>query len=88
MQSTKLKSRSGQVPQHWRGVLPVHDACDLLPPMSESELRELGEDIKRHNLHTPVVVFTDKTAPSGYLMAAIVSTRWKWSELRSSTTAN
>jgi hypothetical protein len=59
MQSTKLKSRSGQVPQHWRSVLPVHDACDLLPPMSESELRELGEDIKRHNLHTPVVIFTD-----------------------------
>ena len=61
MQSTTtLKSRKGQVPQHWRGVLPVHDACDLLPPMSESELRELGEDIKRHNLHTPVVIFTDQ----------------------------
>ena len=60
MQSTKLKSRSGQVPQHWRGVLPVHDAADLLPPMTESELRELGEDIKRHDLHTPVVIFTDQ----------------------------
>ena len=61
MQSTTtLKSRKGQVPQHWRGVLPVHDACDLLPPMTESELRELGEDIKRHDLHTPVVIFTDQ----------------------------
>jgi hypothetical protein len=61
MQSTTtLKSRSGQVPQHWRGVLPVHPACDLLPAMTESELRELGDDIKRHGLHTPVVIFTDQ----------------------------
>ena len=28
--------------------------------MTESELRELGEDIKRHDLHTPVVIFTDQ----------------------------
>ena len=61
MQSTTtLKSRKGQVPQHWRGVLPVHPACDLLPPMTEGELRELGDDIKRHGLHTPVVIFTDQ----------------------------
>ena len=54
------KGNRKQAIQTWRGVLPVHDACDLLPPMTESELRELGEDIKRHNLHTPVVIFTDQ----------------------------
>jgi hypothetical protein len=32
----------------WRDHLPVHPAADLFPPMSESELRELGENIKKH----------------------------------------
>jgi hypothetical protein len=31
----------------WRDHLPIHPAADLFPLMSESELRELGEDIKR-----------------------------------------
>jgi hypothetical protein len=31
-------------PKSWRAVLPVHPAADLFPMMSESELRELGED--------------------------------------------
>jgi hypothetical protein len=60
MQSTKLKSRSGQVPQHWRGILPIHPAAELLPRMSDAELLTLGEDIKRNDLHTPVVLFTDQ----------------------------
>jgi hypothetical protein len=61
MQSTVLKSRRGQAStQHWRGVLPVHPAANMFPRMSDAELRELGEDIICHGLHTPIVIFTDQ----------------------------
>ena len=53
-------SNKSAAPQHWRGVLPVHPAAELFPQMSESELRELGDDIKRHCLHNPIVIFTDR----------------------------
>jgi hypothetical protein len=59
MQSTKLKSRPGQVPTHWRCVLRPHEAADLLPRMSDAELRELGEDIKKRGLQSPVTIITD-----------------------------
>lgn len=59
MQSTTLKSRPGQVPTHWRCVLRPHEAADLLPRMSEAELRELGEDIKKRGLQSPVTIITD-----------------------------
>jgi ParB-like chromosome segregation protein Spo0J len=38
----------------WRDHLPVHPAADLFPLMSESELRELGEDIKARGLLSPI----------------------------------
>jgi hypothetical protein len=41
----------------WRDVLPVHPAADLFPLMSEAELRELGEDIKKNGLQIPIVVW-------------------------------
>jgi hypothetical protein len=44
----------------WRDTLPVHPAADLFPLMSESELRELGEDIKKHGLSYPVTLWHDK----------------------------
>jgi len=40
----------------WRDVLPVHPAADLFPLMSESELRELGEDIKKNGLREPIAI--------------------------------
>jgi hypothetical protein len=40
----------------WRDHLPVHPAADLFPLMSESELRELGEDIKANGLFSPIVI--------------------------------
>jgi ParB-like chromosome segregation protein Spo0J len=40
----------------WRDHLPVHPAADLFPLMSESELRELGEDIKVNGLQSPITV--------------------------------
>jgi hypothetical protein len=46
--------------QSWRDVLPVHPTADLFPLMSEPELRELGEDIKKNGLQNPIVLFEDK----------------------------
>jgi hypothetical protein len=43
--------------KRWRDVLPVHPAADLFPLMSESELRELGEDIKKNGLRSPITVY-------------------------------
>jgi hypothetical protein len=43
----------------WRAHLKVHPAADLFPLMSESELRELGEDIKKHGLSNPVTLWRD-----------------------------
>jgi hypothetical protein len=44
-------------PKSWRDVLPVHPAADLFPGMSESELRELGKDIKKNGLRSPIVLW-------------------------------
>jgi hypothetical protein len=45
-------------PKSWRDVLPVHPAAELFPLMSEAELQELGEDIKKSNtLRVPVVIW-------------------------------
>jgi hypothetical protein len=45
--------------KNWRANLPVHPAAELFPLMSESELRELGEDIKKHGLSNPVTLWRD-----------------------------
>jgi hypothetical protein len=44
----------------WRDHLKIHPACDLFPRMSESELRELGEDIKANGLRASIVLYRDK----------------------------
>ncbi|MBX5221429.1 hypothetical protein HJC04_14040 [Rhizobium sp. NLR8a] len=43
----------------WRDEIKVHPAADLFPMMSESELRELGEDIKRNGLRSRIVLMPD-----------------------------
>src|SRR5262249_6969633 len=40
----------------WRDHLPIHPAAELFPLMSEPELRELGEDIKKNGLLSPIVI--------------------------------
>ena len=45
---------------NWRDILPVHPAADLFPLMSESELRELGEDIKANGLRASIVLYEGK----------------------------
>ena len=41
--------------------MPIHPAAELFPAMSESELRELGENIKAHSgLLSPIIVYEGK----------------------------
>ena len=40
----------------WRDVLPVHPAAEMFPLMSEAELRELAEDIKKNGLKETVAL--------------------------------
>jgi hypothetical protein len=56
----KHKTGSRQVStQTWRGVLPVHPAAELLPAMTDVELRDLGEDIRKHGQRIPITTLTD-----------------------------
>jgi hypothetical protein len=41
----------------WRDVLPVHPAAEMFPLMSEAELLELGKDIKKHGLQSPIIMW-------------------------------
>jgi hypothetical protein len=41
----------------WRKHLAVHPAADLFPLMSEAELKELADDIKKNGLIDPLVVW-------------------------------
>jgi len=49
-------------PKTWRQVLLVHPAAELFPRMSESELRELGEDIRANKLQFPIATWFDPEA--------------------------
>jgi hypothetical protein len=44
----------------WRDHLSVHPAADLFPLMSETELRELGENIRADGLVSPIVLHQGK----------------------------
>ena len=56
------KSRPPQAgaPTTWHAVLPIHPAAKLLPRISESELKELGEDIKQRGLLFPPVTIIEE----------------------------
>ena len=43
----------------WRDVLPVHPAAELFPMMSDAELRELADDVKKNGLHERVKTIKD-----------------------------
>jgi ParB-like nuclease domain len=45
---------------NWRTHLPVHPAADLFPLMSEAELKELAEDIKKNGLLEQPVFYRDR----------------------------
>jgi hypothetical protein len=43
----------------WRDVLKVHPAAELLPLMPPDELNALGEDIKKNELTSPIVIWSE-----------------------------
>jgi hypothetical protein len=48
----------------WRDVLLIHPAAELFPRMTPDELRELGEDIRKNGLTSPIVLWqADAKAP-------------------------
>jgi hypothetical protein len=52
--------------QGWRKGLAVHEAANLFPRMSESELAELGEDVKHNGLRVPIAYRPTKTDSGDY----------------------
>jgi hypothetical protein len=50
-ETTSAPAHSGS----WRDHLKIHPAAELFPSMSEPELRELGEDIKKNGLRQPII---------------------------------
>jgi hypothetical protein len=47
----------------WRDDLPVHEAANLFPMMPESDLKELGDDIRRNGLSSPIAIQIEKGKP-------------------------
>jgi hypothetical protein len=45
----------------WRDHIKVHPAADLFPMMSDAELKELGEDIKKNGLEQPLVFWESES---------------------------
>jgi ParB-like nuclease domain len=48
----------------WRDHLDIHPAAQLLPSMSEAELKELAENIQTHGLLQPITVLETDRSPS------------------------
>jgi hypothetical protein len=51
-----MSTDATNAPFNWREHLPVHPAADLFPPLSEPELQELAEDIRKNGLQHPIVI--------------------------------
>jgi hypothetical protein len=43
----------------WRNHLKIHPACELFPPMSDEELKVLADDIRKHGMKSPIVLWHD-----------------------------
>jgi ParB-like chromosome segregation protein Spo0J len=57
-QRTSTTTTESKSKKTWRAILPVHPATELFSMMSESELRELGEDIKANGLKSPIIIWS------------------------------
>jgi ParB-like nuclease domain len=54
-----MNNDATSAPFDWRAHLKVHPAADLFPTMSESELKELAEDIRKNGLQSPILIWRD-----------------------------
>jgi hypothetical protein len=63
-----VQDKSARRQGSWRDHIKVHHAADLFPLMLEPELRELGEDIKKHGQKYPVVLWSDPKDHTQYLI--------------------
>jgi hypothetical protein len=65
---SKLPSKKSQVPaekKSWRDVLLIHPAAKLFEPLPDSDLKALGEDIKKNGLREPITLwFSDPDGES------------------------
>src|SRR6516164_3490709 len=54
----------------WRDVLPIRPAAELFPMMSEPELKEWGEDIRKNGLQSQVAIYDSgvNTEPQYWLL--------------------
>jgi DNA-binding Lrp family transcriptional regulator len=52
------------MPKSWRDVLKIHPAAEMFDPLPPDELRELGKDIKAHDLTSPIVLWSDGKSPA------------------------
>jgi ParB-like nuclease domain len=52
----------------WRDVLPIHRAAEQFPPVPPDELRALGEDIRKHGLRSPIVLWKASAEGQVYLL--------------------
>jgi hypothetical protein len=55
-------------PFDWRSVIQPHAAAEAFPMMSEAELAELAEDIKRHGILDPVVLWRENETDKHVLL--------------------
>jgi hypothetical protein len=55
----------------WRDHLAVHPAADLFPLMSERELRDLGEDIKKNGLQSSIIFYRGELLDGRNRLAAM-----------------
>jgi hypothetical protein len=45
-QATERKTPITRACQAWRGILPIHPACEIIPAYNDAKLLEVGRDIK------------------------------------------
>lgn len=50
----------------WRDTLEIHPACELLPPLSEDELRVIGKNIRQRGLANEIVIYKKEIGPHEY----------------------
>jgi hypothetical protein len=53
------KTNLRPLPFSWRDVISIHPAADMLPLLSEEELRELADDIRVNGLRHRAVLIAD-----------------------------